>query len=376
MEDTVFRGCGTHPTTHNRVELLNDAAQMYASLIAALHRARSSILLEYYIFDDDRLGCAISEVLIRRARSGVKVCVIYDWIGSRMPVWGMLCRLRSAGVEVRPFRPLCWGRVWDSLNMRNHRKIAVIDEHIAFLGGINIARRYLEGTELGRWRDEHLRLEGEAVADLLHLFGRDWRALGGEDLQLSARAFGSIAEPMTTLVAWSEEGHSRAVVEQLLVALIEGAREELLLSSPYFIPTPPLLKAIREALRRGVRVELMTPLRADLRLATRASEGFYGELLHLGMVIHRYEKGFLHTKLVAVDREKICLGTPNLDYRSLRTNWEVVAVVRNKEFGRRVVETFRLDCEKCTTLDYVTWKSRPLWLRLQSRLAQLFRRWL
>lgn len=377
MEDIVFDGCGTRPTIRNRVELLNDAGEMYAALIAALHRARHTIHLEYYIFDDDRIGRTISEVLIRRARSGVKVRVIYDLLGSWMPAWGMLRTLRKAGVEVCYFRPLRMGSLWQGINIRNHRKIAIIDDRIAFLGGINIARRYLEGNELGRWRDEHLRLEGEAVADLQQLFRRDWAAVGGGRIEeLSIPAAEGVDEHRETLIAWSEEGPSRNVMERVMVRLIEGARRELLLSSPYFIPTPLLLTALRRALKRGVRVELMTPARADLRLAARASEAYYGELLRLGGRISLYENGFLHTKMVAVDREVVCLGTPNLDYRSLRINWEVAAVVKDLLFGKRVVDTFWRDREHCIPLRYETWKNRPLWQRLQSRLAVLFSRWL
>ena len=377
MEQIVFDGCGTRPTIRNRVELLNDAGEMYAALIAALHRARHTIHLEYYIFDDDRIGRTISEVLIRRARSGVKVRVIYDLLGSWMPAWGMLRTLRKAGVEVCYFRPLRMGSLWQGINIRNHRKIAIIDDRVAFLGGINIARRYLEGNELGRWRDEHLRLEGEAVADLQQLFRRDWAAVGGGRIEESSIPVAErVGERRPTLIAWSEEGPSRNVMERVMVRLIEGARRELLLSSPYFIPTPLLLTALRRALKRGVRVELMTPARADLRLAARASEAYYGELLRLGGRISLYENGFLHTKMVAVDREVVCLGTPNLDYRSLRINWEVAAVVKDRLFGKRVVDTFWRDREHCIPLRYETWKNRPLWQRLQSRLAVLFSRWL
>lgn len=377
VEQIVFDGCGTRPTIRNRVELLNDAGEMYAALIAALHRARHTIHLEYYIFDDDRIGRTISEVLIRRARSGVKVRVIYDLLGSWMPAWGMLRTLRKAGVEVCYFRPLRMGSLWQGINIRNHRKIAIIDDRVAFLGGINIARRYLEGNELGRWRDEHLRLEGEAVADLQQLFRRDWAAVGGGRIEESSIPVAErVGERRPTLIAWSEEGPSRNVMERVMVRLIEGARRELLLSSPYFIPTPLLLTALRRALKRGVRVELMTPARADLRLAARASEAYYGELLRLGGRISLYENGFLHTKMVAVDREVVCLGTPNLDYRSLRINWEVAAVVKDRLFGKRVVDTFWRDREHCIPLRYETWKNRPLWQRLQSRLAVLFSRWL
>ncbi len=374
LEDTIFRGCGTHPSRRNRVELLNDAGEMYASLLAALHRARHTICLEYYIFDDDRIGRTISDVLIRRARGGVKVRLIYDLLGSWMPAWGMLRELRKAGVEVCYFRKFQPRHPWQWINVRNHRKIAVIDNRIAFLGGINIARRYLEGTELGHWRDEHLRIEGEAVTDLSALFERDWRAVGGVAVEPIV-AEGPAIDPgrqCRLTIAWSEEGKSRRVVERCLVRMVRSARREVMLSSPYYIPTPPLRAAIRAALLRGVRVLLMTPARADLRLAAWTSDSFYREFLSLGGVVYRYENGFLHTKLVVVDRRLTCIGTANLDYRSMRTNWEVAAFISDKSFGKEVARTFLRDCRQCTQLDSEEWGKRPLLSRMLSHFGRLF----
>lgn len=376
IEHILLKGCGTRPTTANRVALLNDAGEMYAALIKALHHAHRTIHLEYYIFDDDRIGQTISEVLIRRARSGVKVRVIYDILGSWMPAWGMLGRLRKAGVEVSYFRPFDWGHPWRSLNIRNHRKIAIIDDRIAFIGGINIARRYLEGNELGRWRDEHLRIEGEAVRDLQELFYRDRIAVGCRPIEAVIRSQGVPDAACRTLIGWSEEGPSRGALEQSLVALIRSAEREILLSTPYYIPTPPLRAAISEALRRGVRVALMTPARGDLWATNRASEAYYGELLREGGVILHYEKGFLHTKLVVVDHRICYIGTANLDYRSLRTNWEVAAFIDHAPFARQLTETFSKDRASCSELTFRGWSRRPLHRRIAGYLARLLSKWL
>lgn len=377
IEKKVIKGCGTRITQGNRVELLNDAAEMYAALIAALHRACQTIHLEYYIFDDDRIGQTISEILIRRARNGVKVRLVYDLLGSWMPAWGMLRKLRNAGVEVRYFRKYQFTHPWRWINIRNHRKIAIIDNQIAFLGGINIARRYLEGSELGRWRDEHLKIEGEAVPQLQELFRRDWIAVGGKAFNLERRDDSALRpKGERTLIAWSEEGPSRKVVEECLVELIRGARKEILLSTPYYIPTPPLCKALHEALQRGVRVKLMTPARADLRIAAWAAEAYYEELLAHGGEIFRYRNGFLHTKMVLIDRKISSIGTANLDYRSLRTNWEVAAFIDSTDFGKQIAKTFLNDCENCTRLSLKVWLHRPSTHHLRSRLARLLSQWL
>ncbi len=384
IEQLIFRTCGSSATTRNRVLLLNDGREMYAALLAALHRARHTIHLEYYIFDDDRIGQAISEVLIRRARSGVQVRLIYDIIGSWMPAWGTLRRLRQAGVEVCYFRPLGWREFFQKINIRNHRKIAIIDGQIAFLGGINIARRYLEGTELGHWRDEHLQLEGEVVATLQALFHRDWLRVGGTyflpKTVRPSRDFISIKQEASSKfnvrvqIAWSEEGETRKLLEQVLVRLIGSARSEVLLATPYFIPTPCLHRALQTALARGVRVKLMLPARCDLRLAMWASQDFYGELLSLGASVYRYETGFLHTKMVVIDRVVSCLGTPNLDYRSLCTNWEVAAFITDRSFGRKAAALFRYDALHCRLVTSEDWQHRSKWQKIRNRVARIFRK--
>ncbi len=365
-------------TRGNRVVLLNNGGEMFASLIGALHEARHSIELEYYIFDDDRIGRSISEVLIRRARAGVQVRIIYDLLGSWMPAWGMLRKLRQAGVEVRSFRPFEPLHPWRSINVRNHRKVAIIDNRIAFLGGINIARRYLEGNELGAWRDEHLRLEGPAVRELQHLFLKDWLRIGGGPYRAIKLPLQAMPQKrgVAVRILYSQEGRSRGAMERELVRVIAEARWEVLLTTPYYIPTPPLRRALNEALERGVRVELMVPARADLRIAAHAAESRYGELLKRGARIWQYENGFLHTKLAIADRSEAIVGTANLDFRSLRINWEVAAHIFHGPFARHAATLFFRDCKRSSRLTFEAWQQRPLLQRLAEWPARWLERWL
>lgn len=371
MKRVTFR-----TTRSNRVELLNNGGEMFASLIGALHEARHSIDLEYYIFDDDRIGRSIAEVLIRRARGGVRVRIIYDLLGSWMPAWGMLRKLRRAGVEVRSFRPFEPLHPWRWLNVRNHRKVAIIDNRVAFLGGINIARRYLEGNELGMWRDEHLRLEGPVVGELQRLFRQDWLRIGGTPYPAVRPQQPTTETGVAVRILYSQEGSTRRAMERELVRLIAATRRELLLTTPYYIPTPPVRRALGEALKRGVRIELMVPARADLRIAAYAAERHYGELLEGGARIRQYENGFLHTKLAISDRHEAIIGTANLDYRSLRINWEVAAHICDGAFARRAAETFFRDRKQCSELNLSTRQQRPLLHRLCKWPARWLERWL
>lgn len=377
-EEIIARNCGSKPSIRNRVALLHNGSQTYAALLAALHRARHSILLEYYAFDDDRIGQAISDILIRKARNGVRVSLIYDLLGSWLPAWGMLRRLRRAGVEVLCFRPLRILHLWHDLNIRNHRKIAIIDGEVAFLGGVNIARRYLEGNELGRWRDEHLRLEGEALEDLCRLFKADRRRLLKVEPTFVTPSFRPLSVDFEgrqrVQILWSEEGSTRLVVEQTLLELIASAREEILLASPYYLPPAELQEALCEALKRGVRVSLMVPGRSDLRLLPRAAEELCGQLLKAGANLFCYEGGFLHTKMVVADRRVALLGSPNLDYRSLRINWEVAALISDPGFAAEAAESFWTDSQSCRRLFPAEWEERTQWQKARSRMAWAFRK--
>ena len=365
--------CGDKGARESFARLLNNGDQTYSALIGELQRARRCIHLEYYIFDDDRIGRAIAEVLIRRARGGVKVRLIYDLFGSWLPARGMLRRLRRAGVEVHHFRPLKWNGLWQGINIRNHRKIAIIDLEMAFLGGINIARRYLEGSELGRWRDEHLQLQGGAVRELERLFREDWLMVGGKSypsIESVGPTYPRIPPVRGLRIISSREGESRRQIEESLLRLIRSARHELCASTPYLIPPRSLRTALRYAVKRGVKVRLMIPSRVESRLVGWVAESFYEELLRDGVELYRYENGFLHSKMMLCDRSRTYLGTANLDYRSLRINWEVGALIEGGHFGRHIARTFEQDLLHCHPLRLHDHQKRPLLHRLLGGLVR------
>ena len=392
VESVVAGGCGALATDGNSVALLNDGGQMYPSLIHALHRARRSIHLEYYIFVDDRIGTAIADILCRKVRAGVEVRLMYDAVGSLRLSRAMVRRLRDAGVEVRAFGRVRFPWLTPSFNIRNHRKIAVIDGRTAFIGGINIARRYLDGDELGRWRDEHLSIEGGAVAYLQRLFAADWCAAGGHPFDTESRiapeariaaARGGAESAATTgrgighegvrvQIGWSQTGPTRRTLAAAFMAAIMQARSEIMISTPYFIPPQPLLQALCTASACGVRVRLMVPMRGDMRAAVLAGESYFGELLAAGVEIYLYDCGFLHSKTMVIDSRIASVGTANMDFRSLCTNWEVAAFVYDENFGRIAAATFERDLLGCRRLEPSEYDSRPLRRRIACAFCRLF----
>ena len=323
VEQIVARGCGTRPAPRNSVSLLHNGSNAFTALIAALQHAVRSIHMEYYIIRDDRIGHTIAEILIRKARAGLEVRVIYDAVGSWRLSRKTLRRMHDAGVETAAFEPVRFPWFTTRVSRRNHRKIVVTDGRIAFLGGINIAKYYLDGDYMGKWRDEHLRIEGDAVKDLQRLFIADWARVRGEYLD-SRRYIAphGIRRRLPIQLAWAEEGPSRLTIADAFASAIVRAHRTVRISSPYFLPPAMLLDALRLAARGGVRVQVMIPSCSDSPFTDLISDSYIGDLLDAGVELYRYDNGFLHAKLLIVDEDTASVGTANMDYRSLFLHFE------------------------------------------------------
>ncbi len=367
----VTRGCGTQMTRYNRLDLLHNGNNAFTSLIAALQRARQSIHMEYYIFRNDRIGQTIAEILIRKARAGVEVRIIYDAIGSWALSRSMLRRMHQAGICTAAWEPVRFPWFTTRVTRRNHRKIVIADGRIAYLGGINIAKYYLDGDYMGKWRDEHLRIEGDVVADLQRLFIADWAHACGE--LLDPRHYTvqhTIRQPLQLQLAWSEEGVSRMTIAEAFAVAIVRARRWVRISSPYVLPPPLILDAMRMAARGGVRVEVMIPTCSDSPFTDLISDSYVDDLLDAGVELYRYDNGFLHAKLLLVDDSLASVGTANLDYRSLRDNLEVTTFIRDRRVVGQLIANYDRDLVSCRRLTRDNW--RPcLWRRTLGEVLRL-----
>lgn len=353
----ITSGCGTRITHRNSVELLHNGNNAFTALIASLQRAVRSIHMEYYIIRDDRIGRTIAEILIRKARAGLEVRVIYDAVGSWRLSRAMLRRMHQAGVETAAYEPVRFPWFTTRVTHRNHRKIVVTDGKVAYLGGINIAKYYLDGDYMGKWRDEHLRIEGDAVADLQRLFIADWARVRGQTLD-SRRYIAphEIRRQVAIQLAWAEEGPSRLTIAEAFAAAIVRARRRVRISSPYFLPPAMLLDAIRLAARGGVRVQVMIPTCSDSPFTDLISDSYVGDLLDAGVELYRYDNGFLHAKLLIVDDDTASVGTANMDYRSLLDNLEVTAFIRDREVVSQMSATFDEDLTACRRIVRGEWR--------------------
>jgi cardiolipin synthase len=360
-------------TVHNRVEVLQNGKATFASLYEALKNATDSIHLEYYIFDNDRIGRQIEKILTRKALEGVQVRLIYDGVGTLWTEGSNFRRLRRAGVQVECFMPVAFPWLTNRVNYRNHRKIAIIDGRVAYTGGINIAERYLVGTRLGRWRDIHLRLEGEVVKRLQSVFITDWHFVRPKE-QLRAEDYfhpADIDEVCPVQIAVSGPDSDWSVIMQAFFSAITKARERIFISTPYFTPNAALLTALKVAALSGIDVRLLIPGRSDERVVYWATRSYVQELLEAGVKVYMYTGGFNHSKLIIIDDGFCSVGSANIDTRSFEDNFEVSALIYDRSVAGVLVEAYEADLRSSHLLSVEEWERRSNWSGALESLARL-----
>lgn len=349
-------------TMKNRVTVLNNGKATFAAIIDALKSAKSFIHMEYYIFENDRIGSKLARILMDKARAGVEVRFIYDDVGS----WGLNRKfrkqMRDAGVDVRCFMQVVFPWLTSRVNYRNHRKIVVVDGQVAFTGGINIADRYLRrGKRLGFWRDTHLKIEGDAVAMLNTVFSTDWYFVSGKQrLDDYDKYFppAKVNDEVPMQIASSGPDSDWASIMQAFFAAITRAKKYIYISSPYFLPNQAILTALKVAALSGIDVRVMIPSRSDSKIVYWATRSYIGELLEAGINVYLYRRGFNHSKVIMIDGEFSSVGTANMDVRSFEDNFEVTAIMYDRKIARELEESFLHDLTGSTKITMEMWENR------------------
>ncbi len=361
---------------HNHAELFADCSAALEEMFGAVGQARRSVCLESYILCPDEVGLSLCDLLAERARCGVRVRVLCDWLGS-LRLHRHASRLRSAGVELRFSMRVRLPRL-SYANHRNHRKMVITDGEIAFMGGINIAKRYLHGDGLGRWKDMLLKVSGEAVDELMHLFEEDWCAAGGglskgeRDIQkASSPQERKVDEYLPMQIFSSGPCEGLPSVSKLYFDAVCAARHSVLIATPYFLPDASLLDALTSAARRGVAVRVMIPLRGDVRVAQRASCSHVEQLLASGVGVFFYGGGFNHSKCVVIDEECVFVGSANFDRRSFEDNFELTAVIYDPSLATIAARDIRRDMLSSIQVESSWWGRRPALRRVVEAIARL-----
>lgn len=360
------------PFEGNRIESYTGGLSMLQSLLRELQQARQHIHLEFYIFENDAIGRLVRDVLMEKARAGVEVRVIYDDVGCWHVPNRFFEEMREAGIEVRSFLKVRFPQFTSKVNYRNHRKIVVIDGKVGFVGGMNLAERYMRGFSWGCWRDTHLMLKGKAVHGLQTAFLLDWYFVD-RTLITAARYFPTLescGNDLVQIVTSDPVGPWKEIMQGLIMAL-SGAGKYFYMQTPYFLPTESVLNAMQTAALAGVDVRLMLPMRADSRLAHLASCSYVADALRAGVKVYFYKKGFLHSKLMVSDDRLSSVGSTNIDFRSFEHNFEVNAFVYGEETALQMREIFLQDQRECIQVFPKSWSKRPWHRKASESLVRL-----
>lgn len=364
----------------NTFKLLTDTQSILAAIVHDVDAAKTSVLMEFYIWHEGGAADEVLEAVLRAAGRGVRCLLLIDALGAR-PWWkgGQPKRLRDAGVQLRAALPVGLVRTLvGRTDLRLHRKIVVIDGMAAWTGSMNLVdpRYFKQDSGVGEWVDAMVRLEGTVVNPLAGILIGDWNLETGESVQelIDAAGLGK-AQPLGTAniqVVPSGPGESEDGLLQMILGLINSAQHELVLTTPYLVPDDPMILALRGAAGRGVEVTLIVPEKVDSFLTRYASRSYYDDLLDAGVVVQLYRGGLLHTKSITVDETMSMFGTVNFDMRSLWLNYEVALFVYQREFAGALRGLQRSYVGQSRQLDPSVWATRPFRERLIENTLRLF----
>ncbi len=362
--------------TGNDVELLVDGRATFDSIFEGIAKAKSYLLVQFYIVRDDALGKELAERLIERANAGVKVYLLYDDIGSSGMPKRYRAQLREAGIRVAGFNHRhkflrFYGPT--RINYRNHRKIVVVDGEHAWVGGHNVGVEYLgENSRFGHWRDTHVRVSGPAALGCALLFREDWEWATGETLPATPPETVATPGDQSVLVMGSGPADRLEECAIAFTDVIGRARERIWIVSPYFVPDTDIRTALFAAQLRGVDVRVMLPNEPDHKLVWLASIAHADAMLEHGVSIYRYQKGFLHQKVVLMDDAIASIGSVNFDNRSFAINFEITLWFADRKTIDGVEAMLLEDFRHCRQVEIEEARNRPLTLRFLTQAARLF----
>ena len=345
------------PFKDNRVDIFTDGYEFICSLLYNIGKAQDHIHLDTYIFEDDALGYLVADALIDKAEQGVEIRVIYDDVGCWKVKDAFFERMRDTGIDVHAFMPVRFPAFTSKVNYRNHRKLCVIDGKVGFIGGMNIAKRYVKGTGKQPWRDTHLRIQGGGVYALQRAFLIDWYFVDRTlitnrvyyppvDIHINNSCLVQVVTS-SPIAPWPD-------IMQGYVRILLQAQKYVYMETPYFLPTEPVLFAMRTAALAGVDIRLMIPRKADAKLVEWASRSYVMEAIEAGVKVYLYMGGFNHSKLLVSDDNLCTVGSTNIDFRSFENNFEANAFFYDEEMAQRIKAIYLKDESQSMLQDNVS----------------------
>lgn len=360
----------------NETKLFIDGRTLFDDFIKEIGKAKNHIHLEFYIFKDDEIGEEIQRHLIKKAKEGVEVRIIYDGMGNFGMDKKFIRTFTDNGIKAVCFSPVYFPIINNRINYRNHRKILIVDGKIGYVGGFNIGREYLgDYNGMNIWRDAHLKIIGEAAKHLQNVFISDWHYLTEESLK-DTNYFPTIEygdkQAVIQIVKGGPDSEWESIM-QMYFAMISNAQKNIFITTPYFVPNESILMAITNAALSGIDVRLLIPEKADHLFMTLASSSYVKELLGAGVKVYKYSKeSFIHSKTIVIDGEVSSVGTANLDIRSLTMNFEINAFIYNKDLAEDLENIFFYDLKSAREISVKDILNKKLPRRLLESWAKLF----
>ena len=360
-------------TNDNQLQVLKNGEETFPAIFNSIENAKHHIHLEYYIIEDDVIGNYLRELLIRKAKGGVEVRLIFDDVGSWQLRKKFIRSMSDAGVKVDCFMKVRFPMLTSRVNYRNHRKILVVDGETAYVGGLNFADRYRDGVPgIGPWRDTHLKVVGGGATALQIIFMADWYFVSKEILkgQKYFRHFKSGNGKLVQMTASGPDSDWESI-SQAYFSAIATATEYVYISTPYLMPTSDIVTALKTSALGGVDVRIIVPGLSDAITPKWGTNSYIEELLEAGVKIYFYKAGFTHSKIIVVDHVFSSVGTANLDFRSLETNFEVNAMIYDEEIARTLASQFLDDQAKSEQVILAEWINRPRMNKIKESFARI-----
>lgn len=361
-------------TVYNDITFLKNGEVKFEALLKDLKTAKHHIHLEYYIFKDDTIGTQIIDILCAKAKVGVEVRMSVDDVGSSITSKSKK-RLKEAGVLLYPFMPVLFTKFTGNMNYRNHRKIAIIDGTIGYVGGINVSDEYVNKPEREKyWRDTHMRIVGQAVTTLQIYFLTNWDFVSNGETEFSQHFFPKIEckKRLPIQIAGSGPDTDWANIMEAIFAAILTADEYIYITTPYLIPNDEIIKALQVAAKSGIKVHIIIPDQSDSWTAKYATNSYLESLLEANVEIYRYTKGFIHAKTMVVDDIFCTVGTSNMDYRSFNINFEINALMYDTDSALELKSHFLEDLKHSEKIDIKQWQKRSKLDKLKESYCRLW----
>ncbi|MDE6650177.1 MAG: cardiolipin synthase [Muribaculaceae bacterium] len=366
--------CHAHLDRNNSVEIFTDGKSKFKRFMQDIREAKEFIFIQYYIYSDDRIGNEILNLLAEKVKEGIRVKVLYDHVGSFSTSNKFFRRMHLLGIDSHPFFRVTFRKLANRINWRNHRKIAIIDGRIGYIGGMNVADRYVEVSPDGRiWRDTHLRVQGPVIESMMYSFALDWNFLRPEvNVQpISPVGFEDAGDVDMQLVTSGpvDKWNNLVLCYQQAIA---SAKKRVYIQTPYFLPTDSLLKALQGAALSGVDVRVMIPEKTDSRMLGYGSRSYIDDCLRAGVKFYLFTPGMLHAKTMIIDDDFVTTGSVNFDFRSFENNFEANLLIYSESVNAEMREIFFKDISYSRKLTLSKWRARGRFERMMEALVRLF----